>query len=66
MYSKDAIDVTLNVYNDIGELMRRDQKTMKEGMNEWNINTETWAKGVYYFIINNGDKPITKQVIKLE
>jgi hypothetical protein len=31
----------------------------------WNINTETWAKGVYYFIINNGDKPITKQVIKV-
>lgn len=66
MYSKDVIDVTLNVFNDIGELMKNDQKTMKEGLNEWNINTETWAKGVYYFIINNGDKPITRQVIKLQ
>lgn len=66
MYSKDAMDITLIVYNDIGELMKDDQKTLKEGLNEWNISTEKWAKGVYYFIIKSDDKPITKQVIKLQ
>lgn len=66
MYSKDISDVTLAVYNDIGELIKSDLKTLKAGLNEWNINTESWAKGVYYFIVNNGDKPITKQVIKLQ
>lgn len=65
MYSKEVMDITLIVYNDIGELMKKEQKALKEGLNEWNITTEKWAKGVYYFIINNNEKPITKQVIKL-
>ena len=42
------------------------QKTLKEGLNEWNISTEKWAKAVYYFIIKSDAKPITKQVIKLQ
>ena len=65
MYTKEARDITLMVYNDIGEMMKKEQRTLKEGLNEWNVETEKWAKGVYYFIINNGDKPVTKQVIKL-
>ncbi len=66
MYSKDVMDITLLVYNDIGELMIDQQKTLKEGLNEWNISTEKWAKAVYYFIIKSDAKPITKQVIKLQ
>jgi subtilisin-like proprotein convertase family protein len=65
MYTKEAREITLMVYNDIGEMMKKEQKSLKEGLNEWNVETEKWAKGVYYFIINNGDKPVTKQVIKL-
>ncbi len=66
MYAKDVTEVTLTVYNDIGELMKNEQKTLKEGLNEWNINTEEWAKGVYYFILKHEGKPLTKQVIKLQ
>ena len=66
MYSKDVMDITLIVYNDIGQLMKDEQKTLKEGLTEWNVGTEKWAKGVYYFIIKNDNKPITKQVIKLQ
>jgi len=66
MYSKDPLEISMSIFNDIGELMRSEQKTLKEGLNEWNINTENWAKGVYYFIINNGEKPITKQVVKIQ
>ncbi|MDB5227452.1 MAG: hypothetical protein JWN78_1645, partial [Bacteroidota bacterium] len=66
MYTKDVMDITLTVYNDIGELMRTEGKQLKEGMNLWTISTETWAKGVYYFILKNDYKPITKQVIKLQ
>ena len=66
MYTKDVMDITLTVYNDIGELMRTEEKRLKEGMNQWTISTETWAKGVYYFILKNDLKPITKQVIKLQ
>ncbi len=66
MYTKDVMDVTLTVYNDIGELMMDDKKTLKEGLNEWNISTEKWARAVYYFIIKTDGNPITKQVIKLQ
>jgi hypothetical protein len=65
LYTKDEVEASLIVYNELGELMKKDQKSLKEGLNTWNITTEKWAKGVYYFIINNGEKPITKQVIKL-
>lgn len=66
MYTKDVIDVSLVVYNDIGQIMKNEIKTLKIGLNEWSINTEKWSKGVYYFIVTTSDKPITKQVIKLE
>ena len=66
MYSKDILDLGLSVYNDIGQLMQSEHKILKEGLNEWEIDTKSWAKGVYYFIINNGEKPITRQIIKLQ
>ncbi len=66
IYTKDEIEVSLAVYNDIGEQMMNEHKTMKVGLNEWNINTLKWAKGVYFFVINNGQKPLTRQVIKLQ
>ena len=66
IYTKDEIDVSLAVFNDIGEQMMNEHKTMKVGLNEWNINTVKWAKGVYFFAINNGQKPLTRQVIKLQ
>jgi hypothetical protein len=66
MYSKEPLEITLTVYNDIGELMKSEQKVLKDGLNEWTILTEKWARGVYYFILTNNYKPITKQVIKLQ
>lgn len=66
MYSKDQTVVTLTVYNGIGELMRNEQKVLKEGLNEWLIDTDKWAKGVYYFILSNDYKPVTRQVVKLQ
>ncbi|MBK6274702.1 MAG: T9SS type A sorting domain-containing protein [Saprospirales bacterium] len=65
IYTKDVIDVKLKVFNDIGQIINDSQITLKPGVNNWNIDTKTWSKGVYYFIINNNDKPITRQVIKL-
>jgi len=58
--------VKLKVFNDIGQIINDSQITLKPGVNNWNIDTKTWSKGVYYFIINNNDKPITRQVIKLQ
>ena len=66
IYTKDVIDVKLKVFNDIGQIINDSQITLKPGVNNWNIDTKTWSKGVYYFIINNNDKPITRQVIKLQ
>jgi hypothetical protein len=66
IYTKDPIDVKLKVVNDIGQIIDDTQITLKQGMNQWNVDTRTWSKGVYYFIINNNDKPVTKQVIKLK
>lgn len=66
IYTKDAMDIKLKVYNDIGQIINDSQMTLKSGINTWNIDTKTWSKGVYYFIINNNDKPITRQVIKLQ
>ncbi|MBK9328830.1 MAG: proprotein convertase P-domain-containing protein [Sphingobacteriales bacterium] len=65
-YSKEPADITLTIYNDIGQLMKNEIKTMKAGLNEWKIETQQWAKGVYYFIVTNEQQPVTRQVIKLE
>ena len=65
LYTEEEREVNLKVFNDLGELLKHEQKQLTIGLNEWNIATEEWAKGVYYFIINNGEKPLTKQVIKL-
>jgi subtilisin-like proprotein convertase family protein len=65
-YSKDIIDVSLKVVNDIGQIVSDLQTTLKQGITQWDIDTKTWSKGVYYFMINNNEKPITKQVIKLQ
>jgi subtilisin-like proprotein convertase family protein len=66
MYAKEVTDISLVVYNDIGQVMTNELKTLKAGLNEWKVNTEKWAKGVYYFIVTSSEKPVTKQVIKLD
>lgn len=66
MYSAERKEVKLVVYNELGELMLNETKIMNVGLNEWNISTVTWAKAVYYFKINSGDKPITKKVLKIQ
>lgn len=65
-YTKDQTDVELTIYNDIGELMKNEQKIIKEGLSKWEIPTDKWAKGVYYFLIKNNEKTITKQIVKLQ
>lgn len=66
LFTKDITSVNLSVYNDIGALMKDEEKTLKEGINNWEIPTEKWSKGVYYFILKLEDKLITKQVVKLQ
>lgn len=65
IYSNEPKIVDLIVYNGLGEIIKQANKNLKEGLNEWTIQTENWAKGVYYFILNNGEKKMTKQVVKL-
>ncbi|MFN8266733.1 MAG: T9SS type A sorting domain-containing protein [Chitinophagales bacterium] len=66
LFAKDITTVDLTVYNDIGALMKDEQRTLKEGINSWEISTEKWSKGVYYFILKLEDRLITKQVVKLQ
>lgn len=65
IYTHQPKEVKVIVYNELGEIMHQEVRWLKEGLNDWIFATEKWAKGVYFFNINNGEKPLTKQVIKL-
>ena len=64
LFSKNITEINLTVFNDIGALIKEEQRTLKEGINNWEISTEKWSKGVYFFTLKNEERRITKQIIK--
>jgi len=61
-----ASEVSLNIYNSLGELIKTLIATAYQGENEINVNLGELSSGIYYYTINNGVRTFSGKLTLLK
>ncbi|MES2689996.1 MAG: PKD domain-containing protein [Bacteroidota bacterium] len=56
--------VSIRIYNTLGILQHEETRPVLIGTNEYEVNAERLAKGIYFIELSNGEGTITKRTIK--
>ena len=56
-------NITFKIYNLLGEEIESQLISSSKGVNTINLNTSSYAEGIYLYSINNGNKVLTKRMI---
>lgn len=56
-------NITFKIYNLLGEEVESQLISSSKGVNTINLNTSSYAEGIYLYSINNGNKVLTKRMI---
>jgi len=63
-FSKETAEVTLQVYNLLGEMLEERHMTARPGENYFPFNGETLSPGTYCFVLRSGDSAVSRMIVK--
>lgn len=61
--AKQTHPANLQIFNTMGKMIYQKNWLMTEGVQQFNINTSTWANGIYFIEIRNGAKVMKQQLV---